>query len=383
MTTDVSAGVTVDLITGTDDFRRLEHPWQALYEESPAATPFQSWDWLYSWWETYGRRGALRLLAARIGDRLVGILPLMVDRRRCWCFVGAGLSDHPDVLVAPDVADEAVGAWIERLARSPVDVLVLDDVRPEAAVWRLYARWPGRRGEFHQIFCGELDAAPWDDLVQRWSRNTRKSAKSTVNRLAKGGYTWTEVPPEHAGAVAEEMVALHRAAWTSRPINPAHADPRFATFVRAACERMVPRGTAVLVRFDPPADATDPMRTITMLVVGRGYVGGWLGGENERARERLSIACLDVHRAVQVAVARGVPVVSMLRGLEPGKARLTQRIVPNRRLVLGARGPRATVAWARWAAPTAGSAWLKQWERDSEAGRRVTGALRRLRDRVR
>lgn len=383
MTTTVSTDITVDLVTTTGGFRALEADWRRLYEASPTATPFQTWDWLFTWWEVYGERGALRLFTAWSQDRLVGVLPLMADRRRRWCFVGAGLSDHLDALVLPEAADEVVAAWIDRLARSPVDLLALDDVRPSAAVWRLYGRWPGRASDHHRIFCAELDAGPWDEVIAGWSRNARKAAKQTANRVGRHGYEQVPVPPDQAGDAAEELVALHRGAWADRPITPAHADPRFTTFVRSVCERMVPHGTVALLRLEPPDGEADPMRYVNMLMVGRDYVGGWLGGENDRARDRLTIAFLDMRDALAIAHDRGIPVVSMLRGLEPAKVRMQQRALSNRRLLLAADRPLGTLAWARHSAPDAVRAWLKRWERDSDAGRRVAAALRWLRDRSR
>ena len=38
----------------TRDFLALEKEWEDLYQNSPLVTPFQSWAWLYSWWELYG-----------------------------------------------------------------------------------------------------------------------------------------------------------------------------------------------------------------------------------------------------------------------------------------------------------------------------------------
>ena len=43
------------VLTEERDFAALEEEWEDLYEHCPSATPFQSWAWLYSWWEYYGR----------------------------------------------------------------------------------------------------------------------------------------------------------------------------------------------------------------------------------------------------------------------------------------------------------------------------------------
>jgi hypothetical protein len=41
----------VELIEDEAGFAALEEEWEDLHLHCPSATPFQSWAWLYSWWE--------------------------------------------------------------------------------------------------------------------------------------------------------------------------------------------------------------------------------------------------------------------------------------------------------------------------------------------
>src|SRR5215210_4841277 len=70
------------VLPDTKDFASLQEEWDELYENCPLATPFQSWEWLYSWWEVYGEgRYGLRLVTLRDeGGLLVGLVPLMARR---------------------------------------------------------------------------------------------------------------------------------------------------------------------------------------------------------------------------------------------------------------------------------------------------------------
>src|SRR3712207_2406110 len=71
-------------ISVIDDPRHLEameQEWDALYHDCPSATPFQSWAWLYSWWEAYGEGHELRLITLRDEERLVGLIPLTLRRK--------------------------------------------------------------------------------------------------------------------------------------------------------------------------------------------------------------------------------------------------------------------------------------------------------------
>src|SRR5215204_3613143 len=132
----------VGLVEDGERFAALEGAWEELYRHCPTATPFQSWAWLYSWWEHYGEGYRLRLVTVRSeGGSLVGVLPLMVERGplRRLLLVGSGVSDYLDVLVRE--------GWEERVAQAasralgevgPWRVADLQELRPGAAAWGVF-----------------------------------------------------------------------------------------------------------------------------------------------------------------------------------------------------------------------------------------------------
>jgi hypothetical protein len=381
-TTSASTELSVDVITDIAGFAALEHEWRDLYEASPSATPFQTWEWLLTWWEVYGVHGALRLVTARDKDRLVGALPLMATTHGTLRFVGTGLSDHLDALIDRASSAVIVDAWIAHLHQPGVRLLDLHEVRPEAAVWQLYHRWPSRTGHHPQSACAELDAAPLDDLLRRWSKNTRKNARTALKRIDKGGYERHWATPDEIGDMAEELVTAHRQEWEGRGITPAHAEPCFTRFVRTVCERMAHHNEVGLVRLDPPDDAVDPMQVQALMFVGREYVGGWLAANDEAARRRVTAAIVEALYAIELAHRHDIGVISMLRGLESAKLKLHDRVKVNHRLLLAGCGALGTTSWLGWTAPVALTAGLKDWEQRSATGRRVTSALRSARQRL-
>jgi CelD/BcsL family acetyltransferase involved in cellulose biosynthesis len=70
--------------------------WQELWDRCPGATPFQSPDWLMSWWTHFGK-GERRILLAKENGRLVAVAPLYIHERRVG-FIGEWTSDHAGVL---------------------------------------------------------------------------------------------------------------------------------------------------------------------------------------------------------------------------------------------------------------------------------------------
>ena len=72
--------LTTSVARSGRELEALEAEWEALYAASPAATPFQSWAWLYSWWEVYGERYEPCAITVRSGGELAGLAPLARER---------------------------------------------------------------------------------------------------------------------------------------------------------------------------------------------------------------------------------------------------------------------------------------------------------------
>ena len=160
----------VSVIEEARGFGALEAEWDSLYHNSPLATPFQSWAWLYSWWEFYGEGYGLRLVTVRNDEGLlVGIIPLMLERRRGFgrlLFLGTGPTGYLDVLVRSGWEAEVAEAGVRALRQmGSWHVADLQELRPEAAGWGFFERWDGPRIRVSQDMCPVIEAKPWDELV--------------------------------------------------------------------------------------------------------------------------------------------------------------------------------------------------------------------------
>ena len=69
-------------INDLETLRAYRWAWQNLLDQTPAASFFQSLDWLEVYWRHFGAGQKLRVLAVLSGGRLAGILPLVVCRER-------------------------------------------------------------------------------------------------------------------------------------------------------------------------------------------------------------------------------------------------------------------------------------------------------------
>jgi hypothetical protein len=92
-----------------------------LFESCPAATPFQSPEWLLAWLQHLGAGVELWTVLIRRNGRLVGLAPFYVYKfpdtgMRQLTLVGNGVTDRLDLLAEPASAAEVGRAVLEHLS---------------------------------------------------------------------------------------------------------------------------------------------------------------------------------------------------------------------------------------------------------------------------
>jgi CelD/BcsL family acetyltransferase involved in cellulose biosynthesis len=329
-------------------FAALEGEWDELYDSCPSATPFQSWAWLYSWWEVYGEgRYGLRLITLKNGDGLlVGLLPLMVERGpglRRLLLVGGhiGRSYYSDVMTPyKDVLVR--DGWEERVAQAGVEALKglsgwrvadLRELRPEAASWEIFRMWDGPRTSVPITDYVLIRANSWEELLASLSARARKSARRTLRRAKEDGLRCEPVRPEDAQQAARRLVALHRELWWGRRIAPEHLTPRYEAFIEAASKRMTARGVGRISEL-----RRDGTVVVSQFVVfDKEFVGVHLIGASQEASRRYQFDTLSNWDATSIAYSRGSPNVSFMDGTSTHKLRWASEVVTSQRVLLGRR----------------------------------------------
>lgn len=108
-TSEHVAKQNVSLISSLKEFKELKEEWQILNDESLKGTIFSSWDWLFTWWETYQNdcTRVLYILTCRDSkNNLIGIAPFQIINNpkkyfpcsRQIIMLGAGETDGSLVL---------------------------------------------------------------------------------------------------------------------------------------------------------------------------------------------------------------------------------------------------------------------------------------------
>jgi len=91
----------VELVTNPQEIPISRNEWNTLLSHSETNTPFQTYEWLTSWWSIFGESNSLFLLFFYDGERLAGIAPLMIagTRKKTLRFISDSNADYCDFIV--------------------------------------------------------------------------------------------------------------------------------------------------------------------------------------------------------------------------------------------------------------------------------------------
>jgi CelD/BcsL family acetyltransferase involved in cellulose biosynthesis len=242
-------------IRDTDAFRSLAAQWQALARRSRATTPFNSWEWLFSWWQAYGVSESLRLLAMRHEGALVGLAPLYLAREpsalgtpcRTLKLVGDGSfdSDYLGFLVEPAHEASFVDAFVAWLHDDREwDALSLREMPAAATLGMALRERAGELGADFRADGGRAAVlelpATFDALLAQLQPRFRTKLRSLLRRIDEHAVTFEyECMPREMRTKLRSLFDLHQRRWTSagepgmfgsarKRMFYAHFVPRFA-----------------------------------------------------------------------------------------------------------------------------------------------------------
>ncbi|WRZ92829.1 GNAT family N-acetyltransferase [Streptomyces sp. NBC_01007] len=363
--TGVRSTARAELVTDEREFAGLAAAWGRLYSRCGAATSFQSHAWLHSWWLSYGTPGRLRLVIVREGDELLAVAPLMRARRTLPTLVplGGAISDYADVLLDDEHADRAAATLTEGLSAVARTALIdFREVRPGAAVERIYEHWHGPRRRLQDSLCLELPATSMDELVERLpSAKAQQRVRAKLRKHTALGVEQRVVAHDEVEAALGRLLELHRLQWVGRKVTSEHLRERFSEHLVRSVGPMVRSGDAVVTEFR----LDDTVMAVDLTLLSRCLAGGYLYGVHPQLRERkadVAVILLDACSRHTEAGDRGT--LSLLRGDEPYKHHWRPDPVVNQRLLLARRrtAPMMSAVVCDVAARRRGKELLRSWK---------------------
>jgi CelD/BcsL family acetyltransferase involved in cellulose biosynthesis len=335
---------TVDTRRGDDALDGLAAEWDDLFDRCAAASPFQAYAWVHSWWRSYGAPGRLRVHLVRHRGRLVGAAAFQL-RRRAGALVltplGGSITDFTDVLLDDEFAATAAHVLATTILRDRGWHVI--DFPESRHGTDLVPAWPGKHHQTAGSLCLELPAGEMEDLVRNLPPHSRKTVRRRLNQLKKASPEVRESAADEAPQAIENLLRLHGRQWQGRGGNPEHFAPPFSAHLTRAIPDMIRNGQAALheYRFD------GELLACSLLLIGRDLVGGYFFGVDPALRGRVDVTTMLLSDALPLAHRLGRPTMSMLRGAEAHKSTWRPVQAVNRRVLLVRPGSVRGAAYAR------------------------------------
>lgn len=332
---EVTAGFSVEILTGRDTFLALKPEWDALFARAGLPQQlFQSHAFLRHWYDHYlPASDRLCLVVGREAGRLVMLWPLERRRRlglELVRLMGAPVAQFGDVLIEHGPRREH---WLERgweaLRRHDIDLVELRLVRADGALGHcnrlsLTAPVVSQEALFADL---ALRVAP-DGPSHAYPPRDRSGYRRRLRRLAeRGEIAFTSISPgEEARALAERAIAMKREALAQHGVlAPAVADPRFARFFAAlAADPDDETGLRISV---VTCDSRPVGIDLSFDCKGRSF-GHVIA--SDPAFEREGLGRVLVHHAFASARARGNSIFDLLAPADPYKREHADGAVPVR-----------------------------------------------------
>ncbi|MBP6250841.1 MAG: GNAT family N-acetyltransferase [Leptothrix sp. (in: Bacteria)] len=319
----------VHLITTTEALEALRNDWVALQDRMPGTSVFMTWEWQFIWWKHYGQGQPLRVLVVKDGERVLGILPLYLQRRRVFKFfpvrllrnVGTGGDTTPDdldPLIDPDQVEAVAAALVDHLLTQPLgqDLTCLADFQPGSVFARLLHQGSVNRSRsLHEGSSATITYTPlplsWDAYLESLHRDRRNVIRRFRRKLeATPGarlFTWSDLHSLDEGV--DRLIELHHARWTEKGGSHAFRSDAYCGFHREVMRTLFAQGRLRL----HGAEVDGHIVALLYCYRFRDRVLYFQGGfDPEVASLRPGLTLMGY--AIEQAIAEGAQVFDMLRG---------------------------------------------------------------------
>jgi CelD/BcsL family acetyltransferase involved in cellulose biosynthesis len=304
----------VEILDKVEQLQQLAGRWEALWRRDANATPFQSPQWLLSWWRHFGSDTPHVIASASPDGTLDALAPLYILRdedsgESLGLFLGTGNSDYLDVL-----GDASL--LIESITGADCQLWDLQQLRPSSTLLNVPLPEGWSDNVEDQDPCPVLpieDAG--DELQNLLSTHARKKLRYFRRSLEReGDVQYESANAESLDTLLDALYELHAARWQKRGLPGVLADEVTQSFHREVARKMLDAGALRM-------HAIRVNERIVAVFYGfahQGTVYYYLSGYDP-ALEKLSIGNVIVAHAIEHAVRDRATTFDFLRGAEEYK----------------------------------------------------------------
>lgn len=318
------------LVAGADWAGVLQSEWKALAQNSPTASPFQTWEWHSTWWKHYGSGKRPLILTIKEGGDLVGLMPLVriAGPWRALRAMGSGPADylHPLALHGQERAvGEAIAEWLTQQDKG--GLVDLHQIRDDKASYEPLKGLANAKA-IEQATCLVLDLPKsYEEYLQVLS----KSLRYDVRKLDKALFTENkaEIKRANTNEGMEILFEQHKLRWKKRGL-PGVFFGRAKRFHQEWAELAAKNGWLWLSTLHLEGKAVGAIYAMQMHGTCYYYQAGF-----DPSASSISPGTLLVANTIRRAIEEGCTRFDFLRGDEPYKRRWKpQHAYKNYRILL-------------------------------------------------
>lgn len=322
-------------VTGDDWSTQLEQSWKELVQNSPTATPFQTWEWHTAWWTQYRKLRRPHIFTLYEGDDLIGLMPLMLSRRpwRTARAMSTGASDYLHPLSRPGYEKQVAQHLKEHVTRlEDVDVVDLHQIRETYPLAET-----GATGKvLNQATCLVLDLPEtFDAYLATLNKSLRYDVRKLDKELFKSGRARIEeITEENLQRGLDTFFETHKQRWRKRGLPGAFVGGRKEAFHRDWALRAIRNGWLWLgvLHYDGRAVGT-------IYAMQLGSTCYYYQAGMDPSASSISPGSLLVGHTIRKAIQEGLTTFDFLRGDEPYKRRWKpQHEYKNLRVITTSKG---------------------------------------------
>lgn len=311
--------------------------WDQLSSNSARATAFQTPAWQGALARPFSRAGRYRLMTLNDGNRLMGILPLQVNRGGSLETPGEMISDYLDPLLEtqdPSAGWAALLSLMRSLPATPSGDFVLQNTRADAPCRAILAGISAEQGfDLTDEPCASASRIvlpkTWDEYLARLGQHDRKELRRKIRNAQNKANGRLQIIEAESPNLIEELERVFdfmkaaggakgmKASWMYRPLFRRAAPGLIkARRLRLYSLLLNDKPAAGLICFPSPQG---PMM----------WAGGWDGQMSQ-----LSPGIVLFGMAIQHSIEMGATYFDLLRGQCRYKKELGADDVPVHRLTL-------------------------------------------------
>ena len=198
--------------------------------------------WLKAWGRIFGSTNATYLRAVRQAQEIIGIAPLLLDKKTATFMGDTDVCDYQDFIIAPGKSDDFFSVLLDDLSNKDITTLDLKSVRPDSATMRVLADIATKRG--CGVICRQTDVsfeldlpATWDEYMLLLKGKQRHEIRRKQRRLQEAGNISYRVVTE-VTEVKKEIETFFKLFRSNREDKKVFMTDKMASFFRSLADSL-------------------------------------------------------------------------------------------------------------------------------------------------